>query len=77
MKTKPKKGKKGRCIGRKSRKMAFQRYKTSDRFMDGIKRHLKEHPNDKYASITLDKMMDAANWVGWRKVQKSNRMATR
>ena len=70
-KTTGKKG--GKKIGRKKRKMAFQRYKVSDRFMDRIKRHAKRHPADKWAASTLDKMRDARTWVGWRIFQKQRR----
>lgn len=67
----------GRKIGRKKRKMSFQRYKQSRRWLKGLERHVLENPNDGCARSALARSETCSTWVAWRTKVREERMGGR
>lgn len=76
-KTQGKGGKGAKKYGRKKRKLAFQRYKVTGRYMAKLERHVLYHPNDKVAAGALRKREEhGPSWVRWREYRKTHRRKT-
>lgn len=65
----------GKKIGRKKRKLSFQRYKVVMRFLNKLKRHLKRFPGDLVAKKALARRDSCTSWVDWRTKERARKGA--